>query len=675
MKKKNPYLRILGYAKKYKGRFLLGVTLSLFVSIFNAMSLTALKPIFDVLETGGRRPFQLHFEKNEIALLCQHNKCKDLGLLINRPAVSDFYQNEINWLKPLTAGADSKTNNPVNAAAPLVTASDAVPGGLKFWVAAKKLSLNQYLMGYEPMRVLMFVALMVLPIYLLKLLSDVGTTYFLSTTGLFSVSDIRRDLYNRMTRLPLAYFVREKTGVLMSRIINDVSLIADSTSSELRVSINSFFIIVTHLTLLSLINFKLLVLTMIGVPLLLWPVTYFASKIKNITNLEQSGLADLNGHLQEVISGIRIIRAFGMEPYEERQFEKINGQLTKQNFLYRITNMIGPGIVELTTSFILVGLLVYGSTSIIAGEMTSGSFFLFLFTLMVVLSPIKQMAGWYNLVNRAVAAGTRIFEIIDMTTEVPEVASPVVQGKLVKNIEMRNVHFRYPETDKFVLKNISFKAPIGSTIALVGHSGAGKSTLVDLIPRFYDALRGAVLFDGVDIRNLSVANLRDKIGVVTQDIFLFNGTVKENISYGRTDISDADIFRAAKMAYTDEFVQLLPQKYDTVVGERGLMLSGGQRQRLSIARALLKNPEILILDEATSALDTLSERLVQKALEKLMKNRTTIVIAHRLSTIYNADLILVMENGRIVERGTHKQLIRKNKAYKKLYEMQFKDEG
>ncbi|HNM99341.1 MAG TPA: ABC transporter ATP-binding protein [Turneriella sp.] len=655
-KQKRVYLRILGYAARYKWRFLLGALLSLFVSVFNALSLTALKPIFDVIETGGNKPFQLHFDKDEVAYAKSGPLRKDLQVLLAKHPSPEFFDKERDYFAKVEA-----------------LPADDIRGKIRYFLAEKKTNLNLFLLQYHAMKVLMFVAFLVLPIYLLKLLCDLGTVYFMSSTGLRAVNNIRDDLYHKLLDLPMSFFVKEKTGVMMSRIINDANLLSDSASDYLRVSINNFFIITTHLVLLSLISFKLLIITVIGVPLVLWPVNHYARKIKDITQREQTSLADLTGHMQEVISGIRIIRAFGMEKFEHAQFSHINESLFRQIFKFRMNNALSPALVEFTTSLLIIGLIVYGAARIIDGEFTSGSFFLFLFTLMVIISPIKQIASWYNMVQRATAAGERIFSLIDTPNDVSEAAHAKPFDVLRKNIRFQGVNFHYPQTEAQVLRNISFDVPVGSRVALVGHSGAGKSTLVDLIPRFYDVTEGKITFDGEDVRDLRIADLRRAIGVVTQEIFLFNGTVRQNISYGRDDIAQEQIEHAAEMAYADVFIKNLPQRYDTQIGERGLMLSGGQRQRLSIARAILKDPQVLILDEATSALDTESERLVQKALEKLMKNRTVFVIAHRLSTIYNADQILVMNKGRIVERGTHKELIRKKGHYKKLYDMQFRE--
>ena len=654
---KGSYLRLLRYTARYKKRFIIGVIFSFFVSVFNGISLSSLKPIFDVIETGGAKPFQIHLDADEMSLLVRSGEGKRLTELYQK---SDIYT------------ADQKKLKEVSAVA--ITPVEGFIDSFRVGFNRLKLAVNEFLINYNSIDVLTAVAIGIIPIYLLKLICDLGTVYYISSTGLMATRDIRRDLYDRLTSLPVSLFVREKTGILMSRIINDVNVVSDSISGDLRGSINNFFIIITHIVILAMISYKLLIFTMIGVPLVLWPINHFAKKVKNASTGEQVHLASLNGHLQEVIAGIRVIRAFGMEAYESARFSGINQSLYKDTFRYRLNHTLGPALVEFTSTGIISALVIYGGLKITAGEFSSGSFFLFLFTLMILMSPIKQMASWVNIINRTRAAGARIFDLMDMAPEVTDPVSPTsLPERLNVKIEFKKVAFSYPQSEAQVLKNISFSVPIGTTVALVGHSGAGKSTLVDLIPRFYDPLGGGIYFDGIDIREVKIAELREKIGVVTQEIFLFNGTIRENIAYGRTDIPMSKIIAAAKMAYADEFIKKLPDGYETWIGERGMMLSGGQRQRISIARALLKNPEVLVLDEATSALDTRSERLVQKALEHLMQNRTTFVIAHRLSTIYQADLILVIDKGRIVERGTHTTLLRKNGYYKKLYSMQFQD--
>ena len=646
------YSRILSYALKYKKRIILGLLLAFGVSVFNGISLSALKPVFDILGSEGKKPFQLGISDDGFRILHKSGYTKDVELLFSK---SSLYDVQAKVFKKNKKNETALTN------------FESFKAIASYWL----LKVNLFFIDISPFTILFYTCLFVLPIYLFKLFCTLGAVYFMSSSGLLAVRDMRKELYLKLQRLPLDFYMREKTGIMMSRIINDVMLISNSISNELRISIVNFFVITTHIVLLALISYKLLIFSFIAVPLLLWPINYFAKKIKGLTKHEQEYLGELNGHLQEFITGIRVIRAFAMEKFQEKKFSHLNHNLYSKTFKYGVNHTIGPSLVELTTSSIVIGLLLYGGFRVLEGDFSAGSFLTFLFTLIVILSPIKQVASWYNMINRTVAAGERVFELIEKDEEVNQKENTQELGTLEKEIEFKKVYFSYDDTKPNVLKNISFKAPIGKTMALVGHSGAGKSTLVDLIPRFYDLDRGQILFDGVDIKDLTLDNLRGKIGVVTQDIFLFNGSVFENLSSGREDISLDDVKKAAKMAYAHQFIEKLPQGYDTVISERGLTLSGGQRQRLSIARALVKDPEVLILDEATSALDTESERVVQKALSRLMKNRTTFVIAHRLSTVYNADSILVVDKGRIVERGTHRQLIRKGGVYKKLYKMQF----
>ncbi|MCX7634032.1 MAG: ABC transporter transmembrane domain-containing protein, partial [Turneriella sp.] len=378
-KKGNTYLRILGYAARYKWRFVAGMVLSLFVSVFNALSLTALKPIFDVIETGGSQPFQLHYDEDEIIYAKSGQLREKLQQLLYHAKVINFYEKE----RAVFATKSAK-------------APQTIYQKWRYFVSESKTRINLFLLQFHAFQILVFVALAVVPIYLLKLLCDLGTVFFMILTGLRAVNHIREDLYKRLLELPMSYFVKEKTGIIMSRIINDANLLSDSASDYLRVSINNFFIITTHMVLLSLISAKLLLITIVGVPLVLWPVNYYARKIKEITQREQTSLAELTGHMQEVISGIRIIRAFGMEAFEHQQFRTINESLYRQIFRYRMTHTLSPALVEFTTSLLIVGLVVYGASRIIDGEFTSGSFFLFLFTLMILISPIKQMASWYN---------------------------------------------------------------------------------------------------------------------------------------------------------------------------------------------------------------------------------------------------------------------------------------
>jgi len=648
------FIRLFSYLSPYKKRFIIGVVLSFFASIFSGTTLTALKPIFDVLGDSSQKPFQLAFSDHEISVLFNSSEKENLLHLFRQ---SPVYNSALEKL--ISSEEKGVVQNNDN--------------GILFKFYKAKLMVNTLLIKYKPYEVLKLVCFSVMPLYLLKLLSVLGTVYFISSAGLMAIRDMRRELYQNLMRLPLNNFVQEKSGVWMSRVINDVTIVSDAVSNEFRVSMNNMFIVITHVALLVTLDYKLLLFSVVGVPIVLWPVNSIARKIKNITSSEQSRLGEINAHLQEVIGGIRVIRAFNMESYELSRFNKINYSLFRESFRYRYNHTIGPALVELTTSFIIIGLLLYGGKQILGGYTTPGSFLTFLFILIVIMSPVKQLATWYNLIHRTIASAERIFDLIDRQPESTDPENPVQPEPVKEYIEYKNVSFRYPGGEKDVLKKISLKVPIGSKVALVGHSGAGKSTFVDLLSRFYDPSEGAIYFDNNNVKDYRIKDLRDKVGIVTQEIILFNATVRENICYGRNDVPMEEIIRVSRMAFAHEFVEQLSNQYETVIGERGLLLSGGQRQRLSIARALLKNPEILILDEATSALDTTSERLVQKALEKLMQNRTTFAIAHRLSTIYQSDLIVVFDKGRIVETGTHDELLKLSGKYRELYDIQFRD--
>jgi len=651
MKEKPIFSRLLGYVFHYKKRFYTGVVFAFLLSLFNALSLAALKPVFDVLGSGFEKPFQIHMSNSDFRTLEKGDHSTQLEDLMKH----SMYDMKREWL-------NKKKNR-----------EQDLKGGSSFSAlyAVLKLKMNLFFIEYEPYNLMVLVALSILPLYLFKLIAQLASVYFISTTGLLAVRDVRKDLYDKLITLPIHHFVQEKTGEWISKVVNDVKLLSDTIANDLRVSITNFFIVFTHLILLIIINYKLLLISIVGVPVVIYPINLIARKIRKYTKKEQTGIGDLSSHLHEMISGIRVIRAFGMEDYEKSRFYKINHKLYKNVARFRLLKTIGPSLIEFASSGIVVGLIIYGGYLITQGKFTSGNFFTFLVTLMVILNPIKQLANWYNLYSRITAAGERVFNLADQSSELDEPENPKYIKKLKKSVKYENVIFRYPETKSDVLQNISIEVPQGSTVALVGASGAGKSTFVDLLSRFYDPTDGTISIDGINVRDMPLKHLRSKIGIVTQEIFLFNTTLRENIAYGRDDISDDLMIKKSKMAYAHEFVEKLPEGYDTVIGERGMILSGGQRQRISIARALLKNPEILILDEATSALDTESERLVQKALERLMANRTTFVIAHRLSTIYKADLILVFDDGKIIEQGTHKTLLKKKGTYKKLYDMQF----
>ena len=620
------FRRLLGYSFKYKGRLLSGVLLSFFVAIFNGISLTSMVPIFDSMGSSSTYKFQVSMTKRDTSIL---DKKKSGGKL------SSIEQ-------------------------------------LEWRLASYKIQINKHFENLSPNEIVFFFVSLVFPIYFLKLIFLAGAIYFINSTGSMAIRDLRLEIYKKVQTLPLNFFVKEKTGILMSRIINDVDSLGKVISGDLKDAILDFFYIVTHLLLLLFLSWKMFFLVFIVIPIIMGPISGFTEKIRKATKNQQERLSALNGHLQEMIAGIRVIRAFGMEKKESSKFGSINQELMEKTFQGHFYHQVGPSIIELFGSIIAAVLLAFGAYLIANENFSKGMFLAFFMTLVFVIRPLKQMSVMINLINSAVAAGERVFEIVDSDSEIKNVNNPLPLPDKIKEIKLENVNYIYPGTQKNALENICITIKKGETIAFVGPSGGGKSTLKDLVGRMIDPTSGIVYFDGKDIRNYNLSHLRSKVGVVSQEVFLFNGTVKENITLGNPKYTEDQIIKASEDACALEFIQSLENGFETFIGENGVMLSGGQRQRISIARGILANPEILILDEATSALDNESERMVQTALEHLYKNRTTIIIAHRLSTIQIADKIYYIEDGKILEYGTHEELIKLGDKYKKLYEYQFK---
>lgn len=488
------------------------------------------------------------------------------------------------------------------------------------------------------------------------------------------IRDLRNETYSHLNKLSLKYFTNERIGNLISRITNDITMINTGISASFVTLTKDPLLVIVFLLLALAISWQLTLLSLVVMPFSLAIISWLGVKLYKQSYTLQSKMADLTSFLQEKIYGTKIVKAFNMEAKENENFFALTNHFFK--IILRITRIrnIAPPVTEFFS--ILAGVLIiwYGGIQVLESQTLKASEFLgFLFIIFQIMPPIKELSNVANRIQESTAAASRVFEIIDEPVTIKNKPNPVIFTGFNDKIVFDKVSFYYDLNHKYILKDISFEVKKGEIVALVGPSGAGKTTLVDLIPRFYDVTDGAIYIDGIDIRDYELKSLRNNIGIVTQDPILFNDSIRNNISYGMEEAKLEDIINAAKAANAHDFILDLPEGYDTIIGERGLKLSGGQRQRISIARALLKNPPIMILDEATSALDSESEILVQGAIENLMKDRTTFVIAHRLSTVRNANKVIVIDEGRIVQMGTHSELIQNTEGlYYRLYTLQFR---
>lgn len=536
-------------------------------------------------------------------------------------------------------------------------------------------TFNHYILSGTKTTVLLNICIVIFFAFLFKNIFSYLQSYFMAYVEYAAMKDLRDDTYKHLHKLPLSYFKKERVGNLISRFTNDIGIVQASISATFSNLIKEPLTLIVFLLIAISISWQLSLFALIIVPTSSLLIAWLGSRLKKLTTQLQRKLGDITSVLQETISGVKIVKAFGMENYENNRF-----MLETKNYFnmvlrtVRIRNLSSP-VTEVLSIIIGALIIYYGGLLVLQDKTLEASQFLgFLFAIFQMMPPIKELGSVNNRIQEASAAAERIFEICD-TEPLIKTKDGATKLKEFKNeVTFEHVSFHYEDSEELVLNDINFSVKKGDILALVGPSGGGKSTFVDLIPRFYDPTAGRILIDNVDIKELTVESLRAKMGIVTQETFLFNTSIFDNIAYGLKDFPMDKMIEAAKMANAHTFISEMPNGYDTIIGERGVKLSGGQRQRLTIARALLKNPEIMIFDEATSALDNESEILVQEAIERLMKNRTTFVIAHRLSTIRNATSIIVLDKGRIIQQGTHEQLILQEKGlYKKLYDMQFRD--
>ncbi len=485
------------------------------------------------------------------------------------------------------------------------------------------------------------------------------------------IRDLRNQLYLKLTSMPMSFFHKHKAGELISRATNDVMVAQQCVGLSFTKLIKDPIFLIMYLAVALILSWKLTLMALVLMPVSLAVIIRIGKKLRRLSYRQQEQMAHLTSTLQETVYGIRVIKAFAMEKFENRKFIAQSQDLFKQVFRINYTMKASSPLTEQMSMVVALFLLWFGGSKVFTGGiMAPDLFIVFLFMIFSMVRPIKSLGAVNNEIQTGMAAADRIFQVIDTEPEVADCEAGFKLTKAAGRVEFENVNFSYIAGEP-VLRDISLHVEPGEVVALVGSSGSGKSTLVDLIPGFYNPDSGRVLIDSHDVRELNLSSLRSNMGIVTQEVILFHDTVLNNIAYGMKDVPLDDVKAAARAANADEFIEKLPDDYDTIIGDRGLKLSGGQRQRISIARAILKNPPILLLDEATSALDTESEHLVQEAIDRLVRDRTTIVIAHRLSTIQNVDRIYLLEAGRVVQVGTHDELLARGGRYKKLYTMQF----
>ena len=545
------------------------------------------------------------------------------------------------------------------------------PTGLRDRLEAR---LNAWLLRGTRMEALWRIVVVFFLLMLVKNVSGYLQTLFLDYVQHSFIRDLRNMLFARFTSLPLSYFHSHRAGELISRATNDVLVVNRSVNMSMTNTLRDPLLIVMYLGLAVLLSWKLTLLALLVLPLSLGIILWIGRKLRKYSRRQQEKMADITTRLQETISGIRIVKAFTSEERENARFREQSQRLFRDLFKISVMQRLSSPLTEQLSISVGLFILWYGGRQVLAGnELPPHLFLLFLFAIFSVGKPIKALSQVNNGIQEGMAAAERIFAVLDHPVEIVEQPGAPDLRDVRGEIVFDAVRFRYGPEEPEVLRGIDLRVAPGETVALVGPSGAGKSTLVDLVPRFYDPTAGRVLVDGTDVRAVTLRSLRQAVGIVTQEVILFNDTVAANIAYGRPDATPEQIAAAARAANAADFIERLPHGYDTYIGDRGVKLSGGERQRISIARAILKNPPILIFDEATSALDTESELLVQEAIDRLMEGRTALVIAHRLSTIQNADRIYVLQEGRIVQTGTHAELLaERDGLYRTLYDLQFR---
>jgi ATP-binding cassette, subfamily B, bacterial MsbA len=518
------------------------------------------------------------------------------------------------------------------------------------------------------------ISILLLAFTLAKGFAEYLSTFLMARIGQSAVLKLRQDLYSHLLSQSASFFERHRTNYLVSRLVTSAAAIEAAVSSTLRDMLRESFVLIAFLVASFYYSWRLTLGSLAIAPIVAVLTARFGTALRNLSRESFEGNKELTDTAQEALSNQTIVKAYRAESRESARFTTVANRIVRANLRTARISGFAPPVIEMIGVVFIVFLLYFGQREIVSGRMNAAQFLTFLFFLFRSYDPMRKLSRLQNNMEQALAAAHHVWEIMDEHVELPEKEGARELKPLTQAIELRNVSFGYANEERSVLREVDLTIPAGSMVALVGESGGGKSTLTKLLPRFHDPVSGGVFWDGIDLRDAKLSSLRGQIALVTQETVLFNDSVRHNIAYGKPDATQAEIEEAAQTAFAHDFIMELPQKYDTIVGERGIFLSGGQRQRLAIARSLLVDAPLLILDEATSALDAESERFVQQAIANLVRNRTTVVIAHRLATIRRADTIVVMEGGRITEIGRHSDLLAKGGQYRRLYELQFADE-